>query len=385
LENYLQAQLQKRGMTGRVFMTSSARLWHYLTRYVDNFLLVGLLLLMLVGLLVLYSATDGNLSRVSNQLINMLVALAIMWLVANIPLQHIMRLAVPLYMIGLMLLIGVALFGEIQNGARRWLNIGVTRIQPSELMKLAVPLMMAWYFDKHEVTLRLRDYAVATLLLILPLLLILRQPDLGTTLLIASSGFYVLFLAGLSWRIIAGLLIVSLGSLPVLWVMLHDYQRRRIMTLFDPTQDPLGAGYHTIQSTIAIGSGGLIGKGWQQGTQTHLDFLPEKSTDFIFAVFSEEFGLVGNAALLLLYLVVIGRGMMITANASTQFTRLVAGSITLTFFTYIFVNIGMVVGILPVVGVPLPLISYGGTSMVTMLLGFGILMSIETHPKLVKT
>jgi rod shape determining protein RodA len=352
---------------------------------VDNFLLAGLLLLMLVGLLVLYSATDGNLSRVSNQLINMLVALAIMWLVANIPLQHIMRLAVPLYMIGLMLLIGVALFGEIQNGARRWLNIGVTRIQPSELMKLAVPLMMAWYFDKHEVTLRLRDYAVATLLLILPLLLILRQPDLGTTLLIASSGFYVLFLAGLSWRIIAGLLVVSLGSLPVLWVMLHDYQRRRIMTLFDPTQDPLGAGYHTIQSTIAIGSGGLIGKGWQQGTQTHLDFLPEKSTDFIFAVFSEEFGLVGNTALLLLYLVVIGRGMMITANASTQFTRLVAGSITLTFFTYIFVNIGMVVGILPVVGVPLPLISYGGTSMVTMLLGFGILMSIETHPKLVKT
>jgi rod shape determining protein RodA len=352
---------------------------------VDNFLLVGLLLLMLVGLLVLYSATDGNLSRVSNQLINMLVALAIMWLVANIPLQHIMRLAVPLYMIGLMLLIGVALFGEIQNGARRWLNIGVTRIQPSELMKLAVPLMMAWYFDKHEVTLRLRDYAVATLLLILPLLLILRQPDLGTTLLIASSGFYVLFLAGLSWRIIAGLLVVSLGSLPVLWVMLHDYQRRRIMTLFDPTQDPLGAGYHTIQSTIAIGSGGVIGKGWQQGTQTHLDFLPEKSTDFIFAVFSEEFGLVGNTALLLLYMVVIGRGMMITANASTQFTRLVAGSITLTFFTYIFVNIGMVVGILPVVGVPLPLISYGGTSMVTMLLGFGILMSIETHPKLVKT
>ena len=366
-------------------MTSSARLWHYLTRYVDNFLLAGLLLLMLVGLLVLYSATDANLSRVSNQLINMLVALAIMWLVANIPLQHIMRLAVPLYMTGLILLIGVALFGEMQNGARRWLNIGVTRIQPSELMKLAVPLMMAWYFDKHEVTLRLRDYAVATLLLILPLLLILRQPDLGTTLLIASSGFYVLFLAGLSWRIIAGLLVVSLGSLPVLWVMLHDYQRRRIMTLFDPTQDPLGAGYHTIQSTIAIGSGGVIGKGWQQGTQTHLDFLPEKSTDFIFAVFSEEFGLVGNTALLLLYMVVIGRGMMITANASTQFTRLVAGSITLTFFTYIFVNIGMVVGILPVVGVPLPLISYGGTSMVTMLLGFGILMSIETHPKLVKT
>jgi len=366
-------------------MTDSTRLWHYLTRYVDNFLLGGVLLLMLIGLLVLYSATDANLSRVSNQAINMLVALTIMWLVANIPLQHIMRLAVPLYMIGLMLLIGVALFGEIHNGARRWLNIGVTRIQPSELMKLAVPLMMAWYFDKHEVTLRLRDYAVATLLLLLPLFLILRQPDLGTTLLIASSGFYVLFLAGLSWRIIAGLLLAALGSLPVLWSMLHDYQRRRVMTLFDPTQDPLGAGYHTIQSTIAIGSGGVIGKGWQHGTQTHLDFLPEKSTDFIFAVFSEEFGLMGNILLLLLYLVVIGRGMVITANASTQFTRLIAGSITLTFFTYIFVNIGMVVGILPVVGVPLPLISYGGTSMVTMLLGFGILMSIQTHPKLVKT
>ncbi|MEK7842588.1 MAG: FtsW/RodA/SpoVE family cell cycle protein, partial [Pseudomonadota bacterium] len=296
-------------------MTDSTRLWHYLTRYVDNFLLGGVLLLMLIGLLVLYSATDANLSRVSNQAINMLVALTIMWLVANIPLQHIMRLAVPLYLIGLMLLIGVALFGEIHNGARRWLNIGVTRIQPSELMKLAVPLMMAWYFDKHETTLRLRDYAVATVLLLLPLLLILRQPDLGTTLLIASSGFYVLFLAGLSWRIMAGLLIAGLGSLPVLWSMLHDYQRRRVMTLFDPTQDPLGAGYHTIQSTIAIGSGGVIGKGWQHGTQTHLDFLPEKSTDFIFAVFSEEFGLMGNILLLLLYLVVIGRGMVITANA----------------------------------------------------------------------
>ncbi len=366
-------------------MTRFVRLWHYLTRYVDNFLLGGVLLLMLIGLVVLYSATDANLSRVTNQAINMLVALTVMWLVANIPLQHIMRLAVPLYMIGLMLLIGVALFGEIQNGARRWLNIGVTRIQPSELMKLAVPLMMAWYFDKHEATLRLRDYAVATLLLLLPLLLILRQPDLGTTLLIASSGFYVLFLAGLSWRIIAGLSIAGAVSLPVLWSMLHDYQRRRIMTLFDPSQDPLGAGYHTIQSTIAIGSGGVIGKGWQNGTQTHLDFLPEKSTDFIFAVFSEEFGLIGNTSLLLLYLMVIGRSMVITANASTQFTRLIAGSITLTFFTYIFVNIGMVVGILPVVGVPLPLISYGGTSMVTMLLGFGILMSIQTHPKLVKT
>jgi len=351
----------------------------------DNFLLIGILTLMAGGLIVLYSATGENMSKVSNQIINMLVALVIMWLVANIPLQQIMRLALPLYILGLILLIGVALFGEINNGARRWLNIGVTRIQPSELMKIAIPLMMAWYFDKHEITLRLRDYIGATVLLMLPVLLILRQPDLGTALLITASGFYVLFLAGLSWRIIAGLVISAAASLPILWSIMHDYQRRRIMTLLDPTQDPLGAGYHTIQSSIAIGSGGIVGKGWKNGTQAQLDFLPEQSTDFIFAVFSEEFGLIGNTILLFLYLIVIGRCMVITANASTQFTRLIAGSITLTFFTYIFVNMGMVSGILPIVGVPLPLISYGGTSMVTMLLGFGILMSIQTHPKLVKT
>jgi len=366
-------------------MIEIKKIWHYLTRYMDSFLLTGILILMAVGLIVLYSATGANMSRVSNQIINMLVALVVMWLVANIPLQQIMRLALPMYIVGLVLLIGVALFGEINNGARRWLNIGVTRIQPSELMKIAIPLMMAWYFDKHEITLRLKDYLGATVLLMLPVLLILRQPDLGTALLITASGFYVLFLAGLSWRIIAGLVIAAAASLPVFWSIMHDYQRRRIMTLLDPSQDPLGAGYHTIQSTIAIGSGGIVGKGWQNGTQAQLDFLPEQSTDFIFAVFSEEFGLIGNTILLFLYLIVIARCMVITANASTQFTRLIAGSITLTFFTYIFVNMGMVSGILPIVGVPLPLISYGGTSMVTMLLGFGILMSIQTHPKLVKT
>ena len=361
------------------------RPWHYLTRYVDGFLLCGILLLMAIGLITLFSATDANGARVTSQAINMLVALGIMWLVANIPLEHIMRIAVPLYAAGLFLLLCVALFGEINNGARRWLNLGVTRIQPSELMKIAVPLMMAWYFDKHEATLRLRDYGVATLLLLAPVLLVLRQPDLGTTLLIASSGFYVLFFSGLSWRIMASVAVAVGASLPLLWSMMHDYQRKRVMTLLDPTQDALGAGYHTIQSTIAIGSGGVLGKGWQQGTQTHLAFLPERSTDFIFAVFSEEFGLIGNLLLLLLYLAIIARGMVIAANAPTQFTRLIAASITLTFFTYIFVNMGMVIGILPVVGVPLPLISYGGTSMVTMLLGFGILMSIQTHPKLVKT
>lgn len=366
-------------------MTRSLDLWRYLTRYIDSFLLFNILLVMVVGLVTLYSATGENLTRVTNQAVNMVAALVIMWLVANIPLQHMIRLALPIYVVGLILLICVELFGEINNGARRWLNIGITRIQPSELMKIAVPLIMAWYFDKHKTTLRLRDYIVATMLLLLPAVLILRQPDLGTTLLIISSGFYVLFLAGLSWRIMIGLIIAGAGSLPLLWSMMRGYQQRRVMTLFDPTQDALGAGYHIIQSTIAVGSGGIIGKGWQNGTQAHLDFLPEKSTDFIFAVFSEEFGIVGNSLLLLLYLAIIGRSMVITVNASTQFTRLIAGSITLTFSTYIFVNIGMVVGILPVVGIPLPLISYGGTSMVTILLGFGILMSIQMHPKLLKT
>jgi len=361
------------------------KLWYYLTRYIDKFLLISLIILTAVGLITLYSATGGDINRVSKQTLHIFVAMGVMWLVANVPLQQIMRLAVPLYTVGLILLVGVALFGEINNGARRWLNIGITRIQPSEIMKIAVPLMMAWYFDKHEITLRLREYIGATLILGLPLFLILRQPDLGTALLIAASGFYVLFLAGLSWRILAGLFLTALASIPVLWSFMHDYQRRRVLTMLDPSQDPLGAGYHTIQSSIAIGSGGIVGKGWQNGTQTQLDFLPEQSTDFIFAVFSEEFGLIGNSLLLLLYLIIIGRCMVITANASTQFTRLIAGSITLTFCTYIFVNMGMVSGILPVVGVPLPLISYGGTAMVTMFLGFGILMSIQTHPKLVKT
>jgi len=281
--------------------------------------------------------------------------------------------------------VGVALFGEISHGARRWLNLGVTTIQPSELMKIGVPLMMAWYFEKYEASLTLKNYIVAALLLVLPVGLIARQPDLGTSLLILASGFYVLFLAGLSWKIIAGLFAVAIASAPVMWSLMHDYQRHRVEMLFDPSQDALGKGYHTIQGMIAVGSGGLFGKGYLAGTQTHLDFLPECTTDFIFAVYSEEFGLVGNLLLLIIFLFVIGRGFIITANASTYFTRLMAGSITLTFATYAFVNMGMVSGILPVVGVPLPLVSYGGTSMLTLLLGLGMLMSIHTHQKLVKT
>ncbi|MBI4193698.1 MAG: rod shape-determining protein RodA [Betaproteobacteria bacterium] len=361
------------------------RISHLLTAHVDGLLLGAVLLLMATGLTVLFSASNASLPRVSSQLINMLVALAVMWVFANVPPHYLMRLSLPVYVVGLVLLVGVAMFGEIVNGARRWLNVGVTRIQPSELMKIAVPLMLAWYFNRYEATLKLRNFLVAAVLLVVPVALIARQPDLGTAVLIFASGCYLLFLAGLSWRLIAGIGATGMVSLPFLWSVLHDYQRQRILTLFDPTQDPLGTGYHTIQSTIAVGSGGLIGKGWMKGTQTHLDFIPERTTDFIFAVYSEEFGLFGNVALLLLFLLVIARGIVITANAPTLFTRLLAGAITLTFFTYAFVNMGMVSGILPVVGVPLPLISYGGTSLVTICLGFGILMSIQTHKKLVQT
>jgi len=356
-----------------------------LVKHVDGFLLTVVGAQILLGLVVLYSASGHGLDKVSSQMANIMVAASIMWLVANVPPQHIMRLAVPMYAIGLLLLVGVALFGDVSHGARRWLHIGVTRIQPSELMKIAMPLMLAWYFDKYEGSLRLKDFAVAALILAVPVGLVAKQPDLGTALLISAAGFFVIFLAGLSWKILAGLAAAAGAMLPVLWSVMHDYQRQRILTLIDPSQDPLGTGYHTIQATIAVGSGGIIGKGWLKGTQAHLDFLPERTTDFIFAVFAEEFGLIGNVLLLLLFMLIIGRGLMIAASAPTMFARLLAGSLTLTFFTYAFVNIGMVSGILPVVGVPLPLISYGGTSMVTVLLGFGILMSIQTHRKLVQT
>lgn len=361
------------------------RVARFFTARVDGLLLGAILLLMAAGLIILYSASNGGMARMTSQVMNMLVAITVMWVFANIPPHYLMRLSLPVYVLGLVLLIAVALFGDIVNGARRWLFIGVTRIQPSELMKIAVPLMLAWYFDRYEATLRFKNYLIASLFLIVPVALIVRQPDLGTAVLISASGCFVLFLAGLSWRIIGGIIVAGLSSLPFVWSMLHDYQRQRVLTLLYPAQDPLGAGYHTIQSTIAVGSGGLLGKGWMHGTQAHLDFIPERTTDFIFAVFSEEFGLIGNVILLLLFMLVIARAMVITANAPTLFTRLLGGAITLTFFTYVFVNMGMVSGILPVVGVPLPLISYGGTALVTICLGMGILMSIETHKKLVQT
>ncbi len=364
---------------------SARRIVQRLADGIDGPLLALSLALVVIGLATLFSASYEQPARVTTQVSNLAVALVAMWVIARVPPQTLMRFAVPAYLIGIALLVAVALAGDVVNGARRWLHVGVARFQPSEMMKLALPLMLAWYFHKNESTLRLRDFAVAALLLALPVLLIARQPDLGTAVLVAAAGCYAIFFAGIGWRIIATLGVLGLASLLPLWGMLHDYQRRRILTLIDPTQDPLGAGYHTIQSTIAVGSGGITGKGWLHGTQTHLEFIPEKHTDFIFAVFSEEFGLIGNLVLLTVYALLIARGLMIAANAPTFFARLLAATITLMFFTYAFVNMGMVSGILPVVGVPLPFVSYGGTALLTLFIGIGILMSVHSHRRLVQT
>jgi rod shape determining protein RodA len=360
-----------------------SRLWEVLSRRIDPMLFGSALAIMGVGLVTLFSAADQNVSRISSQVMSFGFSIVLMWLVANIAPQTLARAALPLYVIAVMLLIGVALFGVVVNGSRRWLNLGFARFQPSELMKIALPLMLAWYFQKFEGRIRWLDFALAIILIVVPVYLIKRQPDLGTSMLIAASGFYVLYLAGLSWKIMVGLAALGAAAGPLVWQHLHDYQRERILTFLDPTRDPLGAGYHSTQASIALGSGGLVGKGWLNGTQTHLDFLPEKHTDFIFAVFGEEFGLIGNALLLFLYMLLIGRAIMITANASTLFARLLAGAVTLMFFTYAFVNMGMVSGVLPVVGVPLPLVSYGGTALVSLFIGLGVLMSVQAHRKLV--
>jgi rod shape determining protein RodA len=361
-----------------------ARVWRGLVAHVDTPLLLITLMLMAAGLTTVYSATYDANSHLLPQMVNMAIGLCAMWAVAQLPPQKLMRFGVPLYLVGVVLLILVFFFGIKVNGARRWLSLGFTRIQPAELLKIAVPLMLAWYFHKHEAVLKFRHYIVASLLLLVPFALIAKQPDLGTAILVGAAGFYVIFFAGLPWRVIVGLLAVAGAAAPFAWTMLHDYQRKRILTLIDPTTDPLGSGYHIIQSTIAIGSGGKLGKGWLEGTQTHLEFIPERHTDFILAVFSEERGLLGNSILLLLYLLLIGRGLMIAGKASTLFGRVLAGSVTLSFFTYVFVNMGMVSGILPVVGVPLPFMSYGGTALVTLSVGIGMLMSINTHRMLVR-
>jgi rod shape determining protein RodA len=361
--------------------------WQLLKPYFTVFdgpLALIIFLILSTGIVTLYSAGIDFPGRVEDQLRNILIAFAVMWVAANVPPQMLMRFAVPIYTVGVTLLVAVALFGIVKKGARRWVNLGMI-IQPSEILKIAVPLMLAWFFQKREGMIRWKEYLMAAILLMIPVGLIAKQPDLGTALLVTAAGFYVIFLAGLSWKMLIGLAVAGGASLPVIWSVLHDYQRERVMMLIDPTADPLGKGFHIIQSTIAVGSGGITGKGWLHGTQAHLEFIPERTTDFIFAVYSEEFGLIGNLVLMLLYLLLIGRGLIISANAPTLFTRLLGGSITLIFFTYAFVNMGMVSGILPVVGVPLPFMSYGGTALVTLGLGAGILMSIQRHRKLVQT
>ncbi len=362
-----------------------AAIWERLTGKLDPVLLSLAFTIGGLGLITLYSASNESTARLVSQGSKYAVAFVLMWALANTPPQLIARFAVPLYVVGVLLLIGVATVGIVINGSRRWLSLGFATIQPSEIMKIAVPLILAWYFNRNETHLRARDFVVATVLILIPFLLVIRQPDLGTALLIGASGAYVLFLAGLRWRVIVGLVAVVAAAAPFLWTKLHDYQRERILTLLDPTRDPLGDGYHITQSTIAIGSGGLTGKGWLRGTQTHLDFLPERSTDFIFAVYSEEFGLIGNLVLLSLYLALFARGLYIASNASSLFGRLLGGAVTLMFFTYAFVNMGMVSGILPVVGVPLPWMSFGGTALITLFIGLGLLMSIHSHRKLVQT
>lgn len=348
----------------------------------DGPLLAGLLVICAFGLVVLWSASAQNENLLIRQAIRLGVAFAVMVAVAQVP-PKLLRLWSPwLFAIGLGLLVAVMIAGDFGKGAQRWLDLGIVRFQPSEIMKLAVPMMAAWYLHDRPLPPRFLELLVLLALVAAPAFLIAQQPDLGTALLVASAGLLVVLLGGLRLRLIVLLGVLSAALAPLLWHFMHDYQRRRVLTFLNPETDPLGAGYHIIQSKIAIGSGGLFGKGWGNGTQAQLEFLPERSTDFIFAVLGEEFGLIGLALLMLGYLFLVGRGLYIALQAQDTYTRLLAGSISLTFFVYVFVNTGMVTGLLPVVGVPLPLISYGGTSMVTLMAGFGILMAINGHRNL---
>jgi rod shape determining protein RodA len=366
----------------RVDASASSRENGLATRlHVDLPLLLLLLLICGFGLIVLYSATGESMAQVQRQAVRLAVATVLMLAFAQLPPATLRQWSVPLFLFGIALLVMVLTIGEQSKGAQRWLDLGVVRFQPSEILKLALPMMLAWYLSLRSLPPRLLDVLIASLLIALPVLLIAKQPDLGTSLLVASAGISTLFLAGLRWRLIIGLIALGAAVAPLLWSLMRDYQRQRVLTFLDPGSDPLGAGYHIIQSQIAIGSGGLYGKGWLAGTQSHLEFLPERSTDFIFAVLGEELGLSGVVMLMLLYLAVILRGLVIAAGAPDTYSRLLAGSVTMVFFVYLFVNMGMVTGLLPVVGVPLPLISYGGTSLVTLMMGFGILMSVQTCRK----
>ena len=345
----------------------------------DWALLTGLLVLSAVSLFVLYSAGDQNPELLIRQSIRIALAFVVMYVVARLTPEQLLRWTPYLYGIGLILLLIVLGAGVIGKGAQRWIDLGFVRFQPAEMMKLAVPMMVAWVMVKKPLPATLPTVILGFVVVVIPAALVIKQPDLGTAILIAASGIVVIFFAGMSWRIIAILAGLVAAAAPLAWYLIRDYQRQRILTLFDPWSDPLGAGYHTIQSAIAVGSGGMYGKGWLNGSQSQLDFIPERSTDFIFAVFSEEFGFIGSLLLLLVYLFVIGRSLYIAIEAKDSYTRLLCGSLAVTFAIYVFVNIGMVTGILPIVGVPLPLISYGGTSMVSLMAGFGILMSAYSN------
>jgi rod shape determining protein RodA len=363
----------------------------------DGPLAFAVFMLACAGLLTMYSSGYDHGTRFEDHGRNMLIAATIMFVVAQIPPQRLMVAAVPLYTIGVALLIAVALFGITKKGARRWLYVGVT-IQPSEILKIAMPLMLAWWFQKREGQLRPLDFVVAGALLAVPVGLIMKQPDLGTALLVLAAGMSVIFFAGMSWKLVIPPVLIGIVGIVLIvlfepqlcadgvrWPVLHDYQQQRICTLLDPTRDPLGKGFHIIQGMIAIGSGGVTGMGFMKGTQTHLEFIPERTTDFIFAAFSEEFGMIGTMCLIIAFVFLVMRGLAIALEAPTLFSRLLAGAVTMIFFTYAFVNMGMVSGILPVVGVPLPFISYGGTAMVTLGLALGILMSIANSKRLVQS
>jgi rod shape determining protein RodA len=355
---------------------ASAARWH-----IDWPLLLGLVVLAVTSMFVLYSSSSQNVDLLWRQVARFALAFFLMFTLAQISPDLLKRWVPWVYIAGVLLLIAVVFFGTEGKGAQRWLDLGVFRFQPSEIMKLAVPLMVAWYLSEYSLPPDGKRIFIAALVILTPVLLIAKQPDLGTALLVAGAGLFALYFAGIGWRLITVILGLGAASAPVVWYFMHDYQRQRVLTLLDPESDPLGAGYHIIQSKIAIGSGGLYGRGWLNGSQSQLNFLPERSTDFIFAAYAEEFGLIGVLALLTVYLFLLVRGILIAAQAQDTFTRLVAGSLTMTFFTYVFVNIGMVIGLLPVVGVPLPLISYGGTSVVTLMASFGILMAIQTNRK----
>ena len=351
-------------------------------RYLDPPLCLALIVLSGLSLAVLYSSGGENMDLLYKQAIRIAIGFLILFSVAQLSPETLQRWSPYIFSVGLILLSMVLLVGIVGKGAQRWLNLGLFRFQPAEIMKLGVPMMVAWVLTRHPLPLRFKELAIAAAIVVGPTILVILQPDLGTAILVAAAGVLAIFLAGIGWRWILALTVAMSAAGPLLWTLLHDYQRRRILTLFDPWSDPLGAGYHTIQSIIAVGSGGTNGKGWLNGSQSQLEFIPERSTDFIFAVFSEEFGFIGAVLMVCLYFFVVARGLYIAFNAQDTFSRLIGGALSLTFFFYVFVNIGMVSGLLPVVGVPLPLVSYGGTSMVTLMAGLGMLMSIHTHRKL---